>query len=247
MGASIDLSAETALVTGASRNIGFAIAEALRDAGAKVCITGLSDQAALDEAFEALGSDPEAVMAALVDVGSESDLLALFDRIESQLGHVSILVNNAATRPHEPFREMTRESWSAVIDTILTGAFLTSREVFRRLPRDRKGSIINIGGLSAHLPTKDRVHVIAAKAGLTGLTRALAEEGRGRIRVNGVVPGRIDTTRQPGQSNPTFDESAGQSIGTSRDVARAVLAMSDPRDSYVTGQTIHVSGGRFMP
>jgi NAD(P)-dependent dehydrogenase (short-subunit alcohol dehydrogenase family) len=90
--------------------------------------------------------------------------------------------------------------------------------------------------------------VIAAKSGLIGLTRALAEEGLGRIRVNAVVPGLIDTERRPGQSNPHLGErESSRPAGTSEDVARVVLGFSDPRDVYVTGQTIHVNGGRFMP
>ncbi|HXV65269.1 MAG TPA: SDR family oxidoreductase, partial [Vicinamibacteria bacterium] len=95
---------------------------------------------------------------------------------------------------------------------------------------------------------RDRAHVIAAKSGLIGLTRALAEEGRGRIRANAVVPGLIRTERRPGQSDPTVGESeVGMPLGTSEDVARTVLAFCDPRDIYVTGQTVHVNGGRFMP
>lgn len=241
----VDLKGEVALVTGGSRNIGLAIAEALRSAGARVCIAARSDQEALDAAVRHVGGD---AMGLLLDVADETAVIDLYDRVEESLGHVSVLVNGAATRPHEPFTTLSRKAWSDVIETILTGAFLTSRELFRRLPEDRRGSIINIGGLSAHRPRKDRVHVITAKSGLIGLTRALAEEGLGRIRVNAVVPGLIDTERRPGQSNPHLGEKdRSRPTGTSQDVARAVLALSDPSDVYVTGQTLHVNGGRFMP
>ena len=98
------------------------------------------------------------------------------------------------------------------------------------------------------MPKVERPHVIAAKAGLIGLTRALAEEGIGRIRANCVVPGTIQTVRKPGQSNPTASEvGKGRPLGTSEDVARAVLPLADPYDNYVTGQTLHVNGGRYMP
>ena len=247
----VELTDHTALVTGGTRNIGLDIAKALKSAGARVCVVGRSDEAALEHALAELRStssgaaDSPNVMGVLADVGSESAVTELFDRIEAQLSPVTVLVNAAASRPHAPIVDLSVAEWSSVIDTILTGAFLTSRELFRRLPAGRHASIINVGGLTAHRPAKDRMHVIAAKAGLIGLSRALAEEGRGRVRVNAVVPGRIDTVRRSGQTNPNVDET--EPLGTSRDVSRAVLAFADPRDLYVTGQTVHVSGGRFMP
>ena len=246
----VNLSGETSLVTGGSRNIGLAIAEALQRAGANVCIVARSDEATLNDATARLNRLPSdaAVMSSLVDVADETTVVDLYDRIEKQLGPLTILVNGAANRPHEPFTELSRESWTEVIDTILTGAFLTSRELFRRLPEGRKAAIVNIGGLSAHRPAKDRAHVIAAKSGLLGLTRALAQEGLGRIRANAVVPGTIQTKRRPCQSSPTFDQPEGVALtGSSEDVARAVLPFCDPKDIYVTGQTLHVNGGRYMP
>jgi 3-oxoacyl-[acyl-carrier protein] reductase len=244
----VDLEGETALVTGGSRNIGLAVAEALRSGGARVCLVGLSDREALDAAVEKLDPDRKDVMGELVDVAEEASVIDLFERAQERLGPVSILVNGAATRPHEPFTELSYESWSRAIDVILTGAFFTSRELFRRLPEERQGAIVNLGGLSAFRPSKDRAHVIAAKSGLIGLTRALAEEGLGRIRANAVVPGVIATERRPGQSNPHLAEKDKiRPVGSSRDVARAVLAFCDPSDVYVTGQTLHVDGGRYMP
>lgn len=245
---SVDLAGETAIVTGGSRNIGLAIAEAYRSVGARVCVVGVSDSKALDDAVARIDPAGKEAMGALVDVSDENAVIELFARVKERFGPVTVLVNGAASRPHAPLVALDRESWQRAIDVILTGAFFTSREVFRQLPADRRGAIVNLGGLSAHRPAKDRAHVIAAKAGLIGLTRALAEEGLGRIRVNTVVPGRIDTERRPGQSNPNLDEKgSGRSLGTSEDVARAVLAFSDPKDVYVTGQTVHVDGGRYMP
>lgn len=244
----VDLHGETALVSGGSRNIGLAIAETLRAAGARVCIVGVSDRTALDEALRGLDPSGSQAMGLLADVSDEAAVRDVYDQVEKRFGPVSVLVNGAATRPHQFFTEISREAWSEVLDVILTGAFLTSRELFRRLPEDRNGAIVNIGGLSAHRPARDRAHVIAAKSGVVGLTRALAEEGLGRIRVNCIVPGEIDTERRSGQSRPRFRGAEGdRPAGTCEDVARAVLPFADPRDSYVTGQTVHVSGGRFMP
>jgi len=242
-----DLSNEVALVTGGSRNIGLAIARALQGAGAQVCIWGGSDQTALDDALSRLDTDAGAVMGRLVKVEDENAIIAGYDAIEAQLGSVSILINNAGARPYDALRTMSRATWMTVLDVILTGAFLTARELFRRLPDERNGAIVNIGGISAHRPAKNRAHVITAKTGLIGLTRALAEEGLGRIRANCVVPGAIETERKPGESRPRFLDQKEYAAGTVEDVARAVLPFADPRDQYVTGQTVHVSGGRFMP
>ena len=243
----IDLSNETALVTGGTRNIGLSIAKNLKAAGARVGIIGGSDPEALEKAIKILKGGDGDVMGMLVNVADEKAVIGAYDKIEAGLGPVSILVNGAAKRPHEPLKEINLESWNAVLGVILTGAFFTSRELFTRLPQERRGSIINIGGLSAHRPAKDRAHVISAKAGLVGLTRALAEEGLGRIRVNCIVPGVIDTQRLLGQNPPQFDEDSKYASGTPEDVARAVTALADPQDVYVTGQTLHVNGGRLMP
>ena len=243
----IDLNAEVALVTGGSRNIGFAVAKSLRAAGARVCIWGGTDRTALDSALSALGGDTAAAMGGLVRVEDETAVLAGYDDVEARFGPVSILVNAAAVRPYDALATMSLETWTRTLDVILTGAFLTSRELVRRLPAERNAAIVNLGGISAHRPAKDRAHVIAAKAGLIGLTRALAEEGLGRIRANCVVPGAIDTERSAGQKEPRFLDERGYARGAPKDVANAVLALADPAEPYVTGQTVHVSGGRFMP
>ncbi|HSG65952.1 MAG TPA: SDR family oxidoreductase, partial [Gammaproteobacteria bacterium] len=228
---------------GGTKNIGLAVAQALKSAGAAVAIVGGSDQAALDAALDTLGSD---TVGFLADASAEPAVRKIFGDIESRLGPVSVLVNSPGFRPHGPFADITLETWNAVLAIMLTGPFLACRELFRRLPQDRKGAIVNIGGLSAHRPAKDRAHVIAAKSGIAGLTRALAAEGLGRIRANCVVPGMIETTRKAGQPQAHFHGDEAFARGTPEDVARVVLAFASPQDSYVTGQTLHVSGGRYM-
>lgn len=243
----IDLGGEVALVTGGSRNIGLAIAQALQAAGARVAIWGGSDKAALRLALESLRARAEGSIGDLVALDREASIIAGFDAVEAALGPVSILINNAAYRPYEPLTSLTLDDWNTVVAINLTAPFLTSREFFRRLPEARRGAIVNIGGISAHRPTKGRAHVISAKAGLVGLTRSLAEEGLGRIRVNCVVPGGIETALRPGQKPPRFLEDDSYGAGTPDDLARAVLPLADPTAQYVTGQTLHASGGRFMP
>jgi 3-oxoacyl-[acyl-carrier protein] reductase len=135
----IDLSNETAIVTGGSRNIGLAIAGALKAAGARVCIWGGHDEAVLAEGVRALGGESKRLMGLMVPVQREDAVMQAFEDVEARLGGVSILINNAATRPHEPLATMTLAAWQGVLDVILTGAFLSSRELFRRLPKERSG------------------------------------------------------------------------------------------------------------
>jgi len=243
----VDLSGEVALVTGGTRNIGLCIAESLRAAGARVAIWGRSDRDALEQAIQTLATDENSATGNLVELTNEEAILSGFEAIKSRLGPVSILINNAAVRPYEPLESIDRASWDSVININLTAAFLTARELFRQLPEARNGAIVNIGGISAHRPVKGRAHVIASKAGLVGLTRALAEEGAGRIRANCVVPGAIETERRTGQHAPRFLDEPAYAPGSPADVASAVLPLADPKEQYVTGQTVHVSGGRYMP
>jgi 3-oxoacyl-[acyl-carrier protein] reductase len=242
----IDLNGETALVIGGTRNIGLSIAEALQSAGASVCIVGGSDQTALEAALERLKASGDRSTGLIADIRNETAVSTMFESCEKVFGPASIVVNGPGFRPHAPFTDIDLETWNAVLSTMLTGPFLTCREFFRRLPTNRKGAIVNIGGLSAHRPAKDRAHVIAAKAGITGLTRALAVEGMGHIRANCVVPGLIDTQRKPDQPQAKFSDNEVNAHGTCEDVARIVLSFASPHDTYVTGQTIHVSGGRYM-
>ncbi len=244
-----DLSGEVAVVTGGSRNIGLAIATTLAAHGASVCVTGQGDEKALDLAVSQLSRQGARATGLLGDVALPQTADRVFDQAERELGGpVSILVNGAASRPHTPLLKIDPDEWNAVLGVVLSGAFYMAQRLFQRLPADRRGAIVNLGGLSAHRPAVDRPHVIAAKTGLEGLTRALAEEGLERIRANTIVPGAIETERRPGQSAPHKDEKGpARMTGTSEDVAAAVLPFCDPTQTYVTGQTVHVDGGRYMP
>ncbi|MBH98304.1 MAG: short-chain dehydrogenase [Rhodospirillaceae bacterium] len=242
----INLKGETALIVGGTRNIGLSIAEALKASGAHVCIVGGSDNSALKKALSHLSESDGKAVGLIADISDEESVSNAFNQCEEKFGRVSILVNGPGFRPHAPFTDIDLDTWNAVMSVMLTGPFLTSRELFRRLPQKCKGSIINIGGLSAHKPAKGRAHVIAAKAGIAGLTRALAAEGAGRIRANCIVPGLIDTKRKAGQPQAEYNDDEANARGTCEDVAQVVLSFACPKNTYVTGQTVHVSGGRFM-
>ena len=246
MSQSPDLSAEVALVTGGSRNIGLAIARTLRAAGARVCIWGASDPAALARRWTQSTVARTSVAACWCASTTSPPSSTASRRSAPGWDRCPSWSTTPRYAPTNPWRRRRAPPGQSVLDVTLTGAFLTSRELFRRLPQDRNGAIVNIGGLSAHRPKRGRVHVITAKAGLIGLTRALAEEGLGRIRANCVVPGAIDTVRPDGRRPPHLDD-AGHAAGSPAAVARTVLALADPGEPYVTGQTLHVSGGRFMP
>ena len=246
MSSTISLNGETALVIGGTRNIGLSIAAALQNAGAAVCIVGGSDHAALEAALKKLSNSDGQAIGLISDTSDEAAVSKAFEACEEAFGPVSVIVNGPGFRPHANLTDINLETWNAVMAVMLTGPFLSCRELFRRLPPERKGAIVNLGGLSAHRPAKGRAHVIAAKSGIIGLTRALAAEGAGRIRANCVVPGLIDTQRKPGQPQAEFNDDEVNARGTCEDVARVVLSFSSPHDTYVTGQTVHVSGGRYM-
>jgi 3-oxoacyl-[acyl-carrier protein] reductase len=188
----------------------------------------------------------------LADVTDEGAVAAMVGAVGRDLGGVDILVNNAADRREAAFTEMTFADWRAIIAVVLDGAFLCSRAVIPGMVAKGHGTIVNIGGVTAHVGATRRAHVLAAKAGLVGLTKALAVEfGEAGITVNCVVPGRIGGQRSmtsgrggsiPGGGHPLVGRE-----GTPEDVAGAVMLLCGPGGRYITGQTIHVSGGIYLP
>ncbi len=172
--------------------------------------------------------------------------------IAATLGPVDILINNAAVRRDDAFTAMSFKDWRLVMAVVLDGAFLMSRAVIPGMLAKSRGTIVNIGGLTAHTGASGRAHVSAAKAGLVGLTKALAVEfGASGITVNCVAPGRIGGPRSatagkggviPGGGNPLVGRE-----GDPQDIAAAVKLLCSPGGRYITGQTIHVNGGIYLP
>ncbi len=244
-----ELQGRVALVTGAAKNIGRAIALSLAEGGAKVMATALSNQAGLDEvvgAIRAAGGEAEAMLA---DVTSEESVAALVKATLDRFGKIDILVNNAAIRNEAPIRALSLERFREVLRVGLEGPFILSQAAIPALEKSDGATIINIGGLTAYTGAKDRAHVVAAKAGLDGLTKAMAHDlAEAGITVNLVSPGMIETARagHAPAHHATRRTLLGR-LGTPEDIAGMVRYLAGPQARYVTGQTLHANGGVYLP
>jgi len=245
-----EFAGKVAIVTGAGRNIGRAIALTLARSGASVLVNARSNRAEADEvvrAIESLGSE------AIVHIGDVADataVAAMADAALARFDRIDILVNNAALRREKPFAEMDYAEWREILDVTLDGAFHCTKACLPALRKSGAGTIVNIGGLSAHTGAGNRAHVITAKAGIVGLTRALANDlAADGITVNCVVPGLIGTPRPKGQPEPahhlTHQTITGER-GRPEDVAAVVRFLCSPAARYMTGQAIHANGGAYF-
>jgi 3-oxoacyl-[acyl-carrier protein] reductase len=246
---SAELAGRVAIVTGAGRNIGRAIALALADAGAAVVVNGRADRAAVDAVVAEIASRGSVAVAAMADVSDEAAVQRMVATAAERFGRVDVLVNNAAVRPEKPFESLSLSDWRAVHSVILEGAFLTAKAALPHLKASSSGTIVNIGGMSAHTGAKHRAHVIAAKSGLIGFTKALAHDlAEYGITANCVVPGLIDTVRASGaipQHHFTAKTLAGR-LGTPDEIAAAVRFLAGPFARYITGQAFHINGGAYL-
>jgi 3-oxoacyl-[acyl-carrier protein] reductase len=245
-----ELGGRVALVTGAGRNIGRAIALRLAAAGAAVVINGRHDRQAVNAVaaeIEAIGGQALPVLA---DVADAAAVEALVTAARERFGRLDILINNAAVRPEKSLAAMTLADWHSVLGVILDGAFLTVRAALAHLRASGAGAIVNIGGVSGHTGARQRAHVVTAKAGLVGLTRALAHELAGDgITANCVVPGLIDTDRDPNLPLPQHHHVSRTllgRLGSAEEIAAAVCFLCGPQARYITGQTLHVNGGVYL-
>ena len=245
-----ELEGKIAIVTGAGRNIGRAIALALAEGGASVLVNARGNRAETDAVareIEARGGK------ALVHVGDVADAQAVREMAEAVIKHfgrLDILVNNAALRREKPFAEMDYAEWRAILDVTLDGAFHCVKACLPQLRKSGAGTIVNIGGLSAHTGAKNRAHVVTAKTGIVGFTRALAYDlADDGITVNCVVPGLIGTPRPKDKPEPAH-HLAHRTItgarGRPEDVAAAVRFLCGPGARYITGQAIHANGGAYL-
>jgi 3-oxoacyl-[acyl-carrier protein] reductase len=246
---STELSGQVAIVTGAGRNIGRAIARQLAAAGAAVVINARSNRAEADSVVRAIEAAGGKALAAIGDVADPQAVAALAASALKAFGRIDVLVNNAALRRENPIDQMTYADWREVMNVTLDSAFHCVKACLPAMKKSGGGTIINIGGMSAHIGSKNRAHVMTAKAGLVGLTRALAHDlAAAHITANCVVPGAIDTSRS-GDSKPAHHLTHGTITGERGkpdDVAAMVRFLCGPGGRYVTGQTIHVSGGAYL-
>jgi 3-oxoacyl-[acyl-carrier protein] reductase len=244
----IDLNGEVALVTGASRGLGAAIALTLAKAGATVIGTGTSAQGAakVTEALQAQGGKGE-----VLNVTDFAAANVLVDAIVKQHGKLSILVNNAGITRDGLAMRMKDEDFDAVIQTNLSAAFNLCRAVMRPMMKARFGRIINISSVVGGMGNAGQANYAAAKAGLEGLTRALARElGSRNITVNAVAPGFIDTDMTRAltqeQTNAMLGNVPLGRFGQPEEIADPVLFLASPMAAYITGSTLQVNGGMLM-
>jgi 3-oxoacyl-[acyl-carrier protein] reductase len=246
-----ELAGKVALVTGGARNIGRAIALALAGGGAAVMVNAHTSRDAVQETVAAICGAGGRAGWHMADVTDAGAVAAMVEAAVAQFGRLDMLVNNAAIRAETPFAEMKLEDWRRVLSTVLDGAFLCAQACLPHLRRARGGSIVNIGGLTAHQGARGRAHVVAAKAGLAGMTRALAHDlAPDGITVNCVVPGTIETLRGlPGAPERPAHRQGPPPLGrrgTPDEVAAAVRFLCGPGSRYITGQSLHVNGGGYM-
>ena len=245
-----ELSGRVAIVTGAGRNIGRGIALALAQGGAAVVVnarSNLREAEGVAGEIERAGGKALAVTADVADAAAVDKMVAA---AAARFGGIDILVNNAAVRAEQPLEQMTLADWRAVTSIILDGAFNCVKACLPYLKRSGTGVIVNIGGLSAHTGAARRPHVVAAKAGLIGFTRALAHElAEDKIRVNTVTPGLMSAPRPAGQPVPqhhSLVHALAGRRGEPADIAAAVRFLCGPGASFITGQNIQVNGGTFL-
>jgi 3-oxoacyl-[acyl-carrier protein] reductase len=247
-----ELSGKVALVTGAARNIGRAISRSLAAGGAAVMVNANTSRAEAEKTVAMIESAGGSAALRLADITNSQEAAALVEATAKRFGRLDFLVNNAAVRYETAFSSISFEEWRKVLSIVLDGAFLCAQAALPHLIRAGGGTIVNIGGQTGHKGASQRAHVITAKAGLAGMTKALALDlAPHQITVNCVVPGAIESQRGlPGVPERPADRRAPPPIGrrgAPEEIAAMVRMLCGPDARYITGQAIHVNGGGYMP
>jgi 3-oxoacyl-[acyl-carrier protein] reductase len=241
---------KVAIVTGAGRNIGRAIALALAEGGASVVVNARGNRAEAEAVAREIEASGGKAMVHIGDVADAVAVQAMADAAVRHFGRIDILVNNAALRREKPFADMSYAEWREIMDVTLDGTFHCVKACLPALRKSGAGTVVNIGGLSAHTGARDRAHVVTAKAGIAGFTRALAHDlAFDGIIVNCVVPGLIGTPRPKDKPEPahhlTHQTITGER-GRPEDVAATVRFLCGPGARYINGQAIHTNGGAYL-
>jgi 3-oxoacyl-[acyl-carrier protein] reductase len=245
-----ELADRVAIITGAGRNIGRMIALHLAAGGAAIVVNARANKAEADSVVKEIEARGGRAIAALGDVTDATAMQRMTAAAIAKFGRIDYLVNNAAARAEVPLTQMTFAQWREVLGVSLDGAFHCVKACMPHLKASGSGAVINIGGLSGHTGGKHRAHVVTAKAGLVGFTRALAQDlADDKVTVNLVVPGLIARPVEPGKSEPqhhTRVQTLFGERGKPEDVAAMVRFLCGPAARYITGQTIHVNGGAYL-
>ena len=243
------LQGEIALVTGASRGIGAAIADTLAAQGATVVGTATSEPGAnaIAERLKAHGGHGR-----VLDVAQPGAIEALVDEVGGSVGAISILVNNAGITRDNLLMRMKDEDWQAILDTNLTSVYRSAKAVMRGMMKARKGRIINIASVIGVTGNAGQTNYAAAKAGIIAFSKSLAKEiGSRGVTVNVVAPGFIATDMTASLPEDAKDALLSQialgRLGEAADIANAVAFLAGPGAAYITGETLHVNGGMYMP
>ncbi|HIX14075.1 MAG TPA: 3-oxoacyl-ACP reductase FabG [Candidatus Anaerofilum faecale] len=239
---------ETALITGGSRGIGAAIAAALARAGYAVAINYNHSAEAAEALAASLRAEGRAALPVQADVSDPAQVAAMFAAVERQLGAVSVLVNNAGIAQQKLFTDLSDADWRRMMGVHLDGAFYCCRAALPAMIRARYGRILNIASMWGQVGGSCEVHYSAAKAGLIGLTKALAkEEGPSGITVNCIAPGVVDTDMMASFSAEDraalADETPVCRLGNADEVAAAAVFLCSPAAGFITGQVLGVNGG----
>lgn len=246
----LELAGRVAVVTGSGRNIGRAIAFDLAAAGAAVVVNARSNAEETDAVAREIEGKGGRALALLADVADEAAVGRMAAAAVERFGRIDLLVNNAAVRPERALDQMTLGEWRDILAVILDGAFNCVKACLPQLRASGAGAVVNIGGMSGHTGARGRLHVVTAKLGLVGFTRALAHELAGdAVTVNCVVPGVIATSRPAGAPEPQHNRIHPPLTGrraAPKDVAAAVRFLCGPGARSVTGQVLHVNGGAFL-
>jgi len=246
------LAGRVALVTGAGRNIGRAIALAFADAGSGVVVNVRASRAEGQAVVDEIVARKAEALLVPADVTQRPAVNAMIDAIARRFGRLDIVVNNAAIRREVAFAELSFADWREAQAVCVEGAFHCVQAALPLLRASNAGAVVNIGGLTAHTGATRRAHVVTAKAAIVGLTRALAHElAEFAITVNCVSPGLVDTVRDGSSATTTPAHHAHAKtllgrFGRPEEIADVVVWLAGPGSRYITGQTLHVNGGAYL-
>ena len=246
------LTQPVALVTGAGRNVGRAIALTLAASGHAVAVNVRSSVAEGRSVVDAIIRSGGTAMLCVADVADQAAVQTMVAAIASAWGRIDVLVNNAANRREAPLAEISADDWHATLRVVLDGAFFCTQSALALLKASPRAAVVNIGGLTAHTGAANRVHVVTAKAGLVGMTRALAHDfADSGITVNCVAPGMLDTQRDSASASAQPAHHAKHRPllgrrGSAQEVADSVRFLASDGARFITGQVLHVNGGTYL-